>query len=628
MNPVELSQDLHLGVSLSLLVAAGLHAVLAWMTLRRYGRRAEPRLFAVANLLLAAFQILQLAEFAASAGRVRLTDSMASAVFAGQLLFGVLVLAMFFHLLATFEQRYRRPRSGLRSWVTHHLHENAKVYVPGVYVAVVLGMAVYLLDAGPIRAALADLRGAIGPTSAYLFGAALWGLTFVLFPARAGQEHLAVPVAGRALLLTSLGVTLGLLALWHDARPRVTQELLMPLLHLHSVPVAIFLALVRYEFAFMDRYVNGVVRTIAASAVVLGAYWLFHRVRLDDPDWGRLATSVVRVTILLGAVALAPRLAAIAGGLSDRHFFGRRFRPADLRRMFARRLSSGQGLSALVEATCADVAHVLSARGVHAVIGPDAVAATESARLRIPLSTGSDPVGWLLLGERRDLLPYFDGERAVLRDLAPLLAGAIAGLRQTELAAVPSASTFEGAAASTSRDAESARRLDPREEALRRRLDQETRLPQRWTTHVLGAASHVVAEDQQAAAAILRCLARVAHHVRPGGPRQVRLVEEMEFTRDLLALERVRRANRLRTSLHFPATLNDQAVPRGVMVRLLGRVLAEPVGTASAPIDLEVLARVAEGRVEIEVHAPEGSGGNLRGQFARRVLPARAASTS
>lgn len=628
MDRVELSQDLHLGISLAFLIAAGLHATLAWMTVRRYGHRKEPRLFAAANLLLALFQMLQLAEFGLNTGRIRLGASTASALFALQLLVGVLVLSMFFHLLATFEQRYRRPRSGMRSWLTHHLHNNARVYVPGVYGLVGIGMAVYLLEAGPVRELLTGLRTSIGPTSAYLFGLALWGLTFVLFPARPGQEHLAVPVAGRALLLGGLGLTIGLIALWHGSRPRVTLELLLPILHLHSLPVAVFLALVRYEFAFMDRFVNGVLRTIAGAAVVLAAYWLFHRVRLDDPDWGRLGTSVLRVSILLGAVALAPRIAALVGDLSDRWLFGRRVKSADLQRMFARRLASGQGLAALVEATCADIGHALRARGVHAVIG-DVVSSSESVRLRVPLATSGDPVGWLLLGDRRDLLPYFDGERRVLRDLAPLLAGAIEGLAPREPAAVPDPEGREAIPAEARvPEADRAAIADPREEALHRRLAAEARLPQRWTTNVLGAASNVVAHDREAAAEILSCLARVAHHVRPSGPRQVRLLEEMEFVRDLLALEQVRRSNRLRSALHFPATLNDQAVPRGVLVRLLGRVLAEPVGTASAPIELEVSARATEGRVQIEVHAPEGSGGVLRAQFPRRVLNGNARSAT
>ena len=636
MDRLALIQDLHLGIALAGLLAAGLHAALAWMILRRQGHRSEPRLFAVANLLLAGFQLLQLLEFGNSSGSLRLDPGAERAMHAGQLLANVLVLAIFFHLLATFEQRYKRPRAGIRSWITHHLHRHARLYVPGAYLAVLFGMAVYLTDVAAVGNLLAGLRGAIGPTSAYLFGAALWGLTFVLFPARPGQEHLAVPVAGRALLLTTLGLTVGLLALWHDDRPRVTAELLLPLLHLHSLPVALFLALVRYEFSFMDRFVNGALRILAWSAVVLAAYWIFHRLRFTDPEWGRLATSVARVAILLGAIAVAPWVGRMAARFGDRVFFGRRLEAADLRRLFARRLASGQGLAALVEATCADLAHALRARGVHAVIGGQPES-NSAIRLRVPLSTGGDPVGWLLLSDRRDLMPYFDGERAMLRDIAPMLAGAIAGLRQREPVAVA------GQEPVAEQDTTRGSREDPRSaasppsaslegdrraEELRRRLAEEARLPQRWTTSVLGAASHVVEKDHAVAARILVCLARVAHHVRSGAPRQVRLVEEMEFARDLLALERVRRSNRLRSSLHFPASLNGQAVPRGLMVRLLGRVLAEPVGTASAPIELEVLARVRDGRVEIAVLAPEGSGGPFRAHFPRREFEGRAAASS
>jgi hypothetical protein len=618
----DLTRDLHLGLALVFLFAIALHVVLAlWTIARRRGRDAQ--VFATANALLAASLVIQAVEFGVAIDRFHFDPAAKRAFLGAQLMANLLVLATFFQMLATFERRYRRARGGVRAWITHQLHAHGRTMIPAAYVVVIVGGLAYVLDAGGVADVSASLRSRIGPTSAYLFGAFLWILCFVMFPARRGQEHLAIPVAGRALLLTSLGVTLGLIALWHDARPRVTTEILLPVLHLHSVPVVVFLALVRYEFPFMDRFVLGGTRVVAWLAVVLAAYWTFHRVALLWPDLGGLGLSVFRISILMGAVALAPWFARSVSSTAERLLFARRTDAAGLRDRFAARMAEGLGLASLIEATCADVAEALRARGVRVAVG-HASEGHEPVQMRVPLEVAGETQGTLLLGDRRDLLPYFDGERKLLDSIAPLLAGAIAAFRRTErpIAAAGgeralASETPAAPAASPTRGREA--RPQAANRPRRNWPDPSETLSSRWQSEVLAAAARVGERDPDAGTRVLRTLDRAASHVRADASRQVALESEMAFGRDLLALERLRRGNRMDAAVHFPSSLADQAVPRGVALRLMARVIAEPVDDrAPETVRIELRAEPDGDRVRLEIGGRGVPG--LRAHFARRDI--------
>ena len=115
----------------------------------------------------------------------------------------VRVLALFFQLFATFERIYRRRAPSLRAAITSHVHRHRRTYVPLVYLGIVLAAGVYVVDATGVGNWLDTVRHHVGPTSAYLFGGTLLFMTFVLFPARPGQEKIPVPTLGRAALLLS-----------------------------------------------------------------------------------------------------------------------------------------------------------------------------------------------------------------------------------------------------------------------------------------------------------------------------------------------------------------------------------------------------------------------------------------
>ena len=614
----DLTRDLHLGMALVFLFAIVLHVVLGfWTLVRERGREAQ--IFAAANGLLAVSLAIQAVEFGIAIDHFHFDTQTQVAIPAAQLAANLLVLAIFFQMLATFERRFRRERRGLRAWITHQLHANAQTMVPAAYVLVIAGGLVYLVDAGGVSAVVEGLRSSIGPISPYLFGTFLWVLCFVLFPARPGQEHLAVPVGGRAVLLTSLGLTLGLIALWHDGRPRVTQEVLLPLVHLHSVPVVVFLALVRYEFSFMDRFVLGVLRVSTWLAVVLAAYWTFHRVALLMPDLGGLGLSVLRISILMGAVAVAPWAARSVSAAAERVLFARRTSAVELRDRFAARMAEGRGLAELVEATCADVAQALRARGVRVAVG-HAGEGQEPVQVRVPLLVGGERQGTLLLGDRRDLLPYFDGERRLLRSIAPLLAGAIAAFRRTDARPIEASGSGRAAASETPPVPPVAvGRTRPAGGSRPRRSwpDPVDTLSSGWQSEVLTAAARVGERDAEAGARILRTLDRAAAHVKADRSRQVALEDEMAFGRDLLALETLRRNNRMEASVHFPASLAAQAVPRGVALRLMARLIAQPSDDeATTTSHVELRAQPDGERVRLEIDGPAAA--SLRAHFPRR----------
>jgi len=613
----DLARDVHLGVTLASLFAIAAHAVLAVWTLHRE-QSPGSRIFAAANALLAVSISIQLVEFGVAIGRFTLEPVTYRALAGSQLLANLLVLAIFFQLFASFAGRAVRPRTGVRVWLSETVHRHRGLLVPAVYGVVVIGGLFYLSGMGDVATAVTTLRNTIGPTSAYLFGAALWILCFLMFPARPGQEHLAVPVAGRAILLTSLGVTLGLLALWSQDRPRMTREVLLPLLHLHSIPVAVFLALVRYEFAFMDRFVLGALRILGTSAVVVAAYWIWNRVPDALIEFGALGMSTSRVLVLLAAVTGGPWVGRAVERAGARLLFARRASPQTLNRAFASRLAEGKGLAALIEATCADVSSALRARGVRVLVG-GARSGSEPVRLEVPLRVGDEQVGSLLLGDRRDLLPYFDGERRLLDSIAPLLAGAIAAFRQRRPQPIDENGVEKALASETPPHVAAAAPARAPEPRRRSWPDAGTTLATAWQSEVLSAAARVGAEDAEGAARILTVLDRAAAHLRADGERQVSLAREFEFARDLVALETLRRENQLAPDLHYPNELADQAVPRGVALRLMAKIIAVPRPADGWPrCSLELHAREHDGRAEI-VLTGEGVGA-LRAQFPRRDL--------
>lgn len=584
--------DFHLAILLAYLFAAGTHAAMAWSIRRRLtpasDRGAERRLFAWANVILALWHLLQFAEYRGAVLGSGIHGASLKLLLGAQLVSGLLVLAIFLHLLATFERRFRRRPSSLRAALTGHLHRRAGVYVPAAYLLVGAGAILYLIDASAAGAGLGALRDAIGPTSAYLFGLVLLLIVFVMFPARPGQEHLVVPVVGRGLLLASLGLTLGLVALWFEIHPRRTTEALLPWLHLNSVPFVVFLALVRYEFSFMDGFVRNGLRVIAWGAVVGFAYWSYHRV----PAWGtagsHYSTSLARVAIFVAAVAVAPWIGSRVANWSDRVLFGRRVDLERAVRRFSERLAGSPDLTSLLEGASSDVATAVQAHTVRVKVGQaEAEDVGSDIRLRIPLGSSKSPPGWLLLGERRNLYPYFDGEKGYLRVVASLLGAAVTTMRRQPVAPPPPVAPPAASAPSLA--------------SPERPVFPPQRLGREWVAEVLESAHLGAERDPELARQVLDLLHRLTAHLESAAGPWTRLGSELAFARDWIALERLRRRHALEASIHAPETLYDQEMPRGAVLPLLRNALEHGLAGLLRDGRLEVQARETGDGVRLEV---------------------------
>lgn len=556
-----------------------LHGLLAaWIHRRRRPGQLESQLFGAANLALAAWHGLQLIELLVVGRALQLGGAATRALLGGQLLLSGLVLALLFQLLCSFERIYRRQAPSLRAAVTNHLHRQQRWYVSGVYLLLIVGLSSYLAEGANLGAAAERLRAAIGPTSAYVFGFALLGMTFVLFPARRGQERILVPVMGRAILMLSLVLNLGLIALWHDRHPTRTALVLLPWLHLHSVGFAIFLALVRYEYSFMDRYVRETLRVASWAAVVAIAYFAFNRVGFSNPQWGPLAASTARLSILLGACALGPWLGGVVARWTDRRLFDRQILPEDAIHGFARRLNRSLDLKELIDGAARDIARAVHAKHVHIVVGGDehlraAIASEEKRgggyRLQVPLGVGEKRSGWILLGERRNLYPYFSGERFFLRLSGELLGSAVAAIRRRDLLQPVS-------------DPGSDRPRDHRYDNLRaevarlRAAERTTaeRFDAELVADALAIAEEASARDPESAARVIASLRRVLQHAMDATQGASTIGREMAFARDFLALQKLRLRNRLEVDLSYDGALEDQLIPFGTLLPLLENVFA------------------------------------------------------
>ncbi|HEX9641487.1 MAG TPA: ATP-binding protein [Candidatus Krumholzibacteria bacterium] len=611
--------DFHLGFGIAYALAIGLHLAMAWLIRTRTSGSSETRLFAAANLALAAWQASQAIELLVYGQVFSLGQAAQRALAAVQLLLIGLVLALFFHLLCTFERVYRRRAPSLRAAITTELHRHERFWVPGAYLTVVLAAALYLGEAAGDGWPLSTIRATIGPTSAYLFGGALFFMTFVLFPARAGQEKIVVPTMARAVLLMSLAMSLLAIALWHGSHPSRTQLVLLPWLHLHSVGFVVFLALVRYEFRFMDSYIRESARLFGWVSVVGLAYLLFNRVGALFGPLGPYFLSLSRILVLLAGVALSPWVGRQLARLVDRLLLAREVELEGYVHTLAGRMAHTNSLETLVQAAAGDIAHAVHAKKVHIVVGGSAKAretvreresGDEAFRLRVPMGDPKEPNGWILLGERRNLYPYFNGERRFLAAVGELLGGAIHAIRSRPAARDERVETASGVGEA---DAELERLRHALSFTRRELRGERERFDPEMVGDVLGIADELGSGNAEAALGVVRSLERVLRHALSEPLGRSSLAAEMAFARDYLALEKLRLRNRLEVDLRYEPGLQHQIVPHRLLQPLIENALSHGLRRELRVGKIRIHASLGDDAVELQV---EDNGAGLPSSLA------------
>lgn len=622
--------DLILGSLLAYALAAILHIGLAGMILARYRRVLEVRIFAWANLGLAAWHALQLVEYGLALTSGGLDPRYAVALARAQALLLLLVLVLFFQLFASFERLYRRPPPSLRAAIITHVQRFRRFYVPFAWWCLVFALIFYAVDSARLQAQVGQWRSLLGPLSAYLFAGTLSFLTLILFPARPGQEQVGIANLGRGLLLSALLGSALLVMLWHDGHPARVRLGVLPFLYLQSVSFVIFFGLVRYEFSFMDRYIRGGLRLGLWVVLALVTYYVFNRIDFQDEGWGRYANSLARVGVLLLAIALGP---AIDRGLRpqmDRVLFDRDVDLARAVHRFAGRLSSSHSMLELERGALQDIQDALHPKSMRLLVG-DSARHREMAqsrndgevqyRLCVALPGGGHTVGWLLLGERRNAYPWFDAERGYLALVAELLGSALDAMGAGEL-------ENNSGAAQRARDSSRENEL----EELRARLassqrelvssrralaEMRERLDPELIAQVLDIAQEVGQRDTESALEILRSLHRVYAYLLEDVAGGVTLGEEMAFAQDLMALEKLRLHNRLEVALSFDPKLRDQQVPHRVLQPLIDNALVHGLSRELHPGSIEIQAVLSEGRCRITV---EDNGKGFLGDLHQDAL--------
>jgi LytS/YehU family sensor histidine kinase len=190
------------------------------------------------------------------------------------------------------------------------------------------------------------------------------------------------------------------------------------------------------------------------------------------------------------------------------------------------------------------------------------------------LGSPSDLQGWILLGERRDLYPYFDEERRYLRLVGELLGSTVKALRAAERVdmARPIASDDDSEElrlakerlARAQRELASTRRA---EREIRERLDPEL------LGDVLGLTDELANHNPQMALNVLRRLHAAYDYLLSPAEGLTTLEQEMKFAQDYLALEKLRLRNRLDVQLSYDSSLALQAVPRRILQPLIENAL-------------------------------------------------------
>jgi hypothetical protein len=578
--------DLILGSLLVYSLATALHLSLAAFILARHSRGTEVKIFATANLVLAAWHLLQLFEYSMALAPGGLAPHRALLLTRLQLMLQLLVLTIFFQLFANFRRLYRRPPPSLRAAIITHVQRYRKIYVVAAWWMLVLAFAYYAGGTGKLHAQVGEWRALLGPLSAYLFAGSLVFLILVLFPARPGQERVGIANLGRGLLVLGLLLCVFFVALWHDSHPARLRLAVLPVLHLQSVSFVVFFGLVRYEFSFMDRYIRDGIRLLLWTALSLLVLFVFNRIQFSEPSWGRYATSFSRLAVLGAAIAVGPALDRALRPWMDRVLFDR---DVDLRRAvhrFAHRLSRSRSLAELERGALLDIQEAVHPKSLRLLLGDSSRNRQwaenlrdeeRTYRLRIPLVAAGRNLGWLLLGERRNCYPWFDAERRYLEVVSELLASALDAMGAGKFEAHSGAAArarvediaseveeLRGELSVSRRELASARRELV---AMRERLDPEL------VESILRICSEVSERDQQAALEILKSLRRVYAYIMERDGSGVPLGEEMAFARDLLALEKLRLRNRLEVSISYDPSLKEQLLPRRVLQPLIDNAL-------------------------------------------------------
>jgi len=239
-------------------------------------------------------------------------------------------------------------------------------------------------------------------------------------------------------------------------------------------------------------------------------------------------------------------------------------------------MAHSPSLEKLVQAAAGDIAHAVHSKKVHIVVGGSAKAreavrehesGEEGFRLRIPMGDPTEPNGWILLGERRNLYPYFDGERQFLAAVGELLGGAIHSIRNRPAPAKPEPENAEETNAELERlrHALSVTRRELRGE--RERFDPE------MVGDVLAIADELGGDNAESALGVVRSLESVLRHALSEPLGRSSLASEMTFARDYLALEKLRLRNRLEVDLRYDPALQRQVVPHRLLQPLIENAL-------------------------------------------------------
>lgn len=622
--------DLILGSLLVYSLATALHLSLAVLIFARRPRGMEVKIFAAANLVLAAWHLLQLFEYSMALAPDGLAPSRVFWLTRLQLMLQLLVLTIFFQLFANFQRLYRRPPPSLRAAIITHVQRWRRFYVVAAWWVLVLALAYYAGGKGKLHAQVGEWRALLGPLSAYLFAGSLIFLILVLFPARPGQERVGIANLGRGMMLLGLLLCVFFVALWHDSHPARIRLAVLPILHIQSVSFVVFFGLVRYEFSFMDRYIRDGIRLLLWTGLSLVVLFIFNRIHFDAPSWGRYPTSLCRLAVLGLAIAVGPALDRALRPWMDRVLFDR---DVDLRRgvhRFAQRLSRSRSLAELERGALLDIQEAVHPKSLRLLLGntprnrqwAESLKDEEhSYRLRIPLVVAGRSLGWLLLGERRNCYPWFEAERRYLEVVSELLGSALDAMGAGEFDSKSGAAARARAhdIASEAEELRGELAVSRRELAAARRelVAMQERLDPELVESVLRICAEVGDRDPGAAIGILKSLRRVYAYILEQDGSGVRLSEEIAFAQDLLALEKLRLRNRLEVGLSLDPALNEQLVPRRVLQPLIDNALIHGLSRELHTGRIQVNAAAQGGRCSLTV---EDNGRGFLGDLHQDAL--------
>jgi two-component sensor histidine kinase len=299
-----------------------------------------------------------------------------------------------------------------------------------------------------------------------------------------------------------------------------------------------------------------------------------------DGSWAWILALLLTPLWLMG-----PWIDRRLGGFIDRRWLGRRYPAAEGERRFVQDVQAASSESDLAGRATDSLAAVFQTEARVRFVNDPAPAVPEDG-LSAELQHRGEPLGWVSLEPRPDLIPFLSDDRRLLHSLARTLSVVLENVR------------FRDQRAAQEEQERQLRLLASRAElkALRARINPH------FLFNALNAIAGLIQDQPQLADETIEQLAQVFRYtLRKAENEWVRLEEEIEFVTAYLRVEQARFGERLQVSLEIGPGAGAISVPAMTVQPLVENAIKHGAAAVGGRATVMVRAAIHDQVLAIEV---------------------------